>query len=257
MSVSELEIQANRFDLLSRLAGDISHEIKNPLHAMVINLELVRRRIEKGEHGGAIERIGIVEDEIRKVNGLSVALLESLRPPRSRAGTSDFLRIVGETLPLFRARAHLARIGFEAEVDGPSVAVPLRSDLLRQVLLNVMDRALGGAAEGGAAEGVGVRVRAIGRSDGATLELGYAGEAPAAAELGWLNGDEQAGDPPGLGLRVLRALVRDAGGDITATAEPRADAVSGESGESGGSRAHHAGAGEAYECSLRVVLPTS
>ena len=45
---SDLDTRANRYDILSRLADDLAHEIKNPLNAIVVNLEVLRRKIETG-----------------------------------------------------------------------------------------------------------------------------------------------------------------------------------------------------------------
>ena len=39
---ASFDLHASRYALLSRLADDLAHEIKNPLHSMVINLEVLR-----------------------------------------------------------------------------------------------------------------------------------------------------------------------------------------------------------------------
>ena len=42
-------IRENKLELVERLADDLAHEIKNPLHSMVINLEVLRRRLTRLE----------------------------------------------------------------------------------------------------------------------------------------------------------------------------------------------------------------
>lgn len=210
VSVSIHEIRASRFELLSRLAGDISHEIKNPLHAMVINLELVRRRVEKGERDGALERVAIVEGEIRKVHDLAGALLEALRPPRADSDSCELLLLVEELVPLFAARARLARLDFGYHSEGHGAMVPLPADEARQILLILLDLAMAATPEHGA---VDVSVRS--EANSATVEVACQQEPLTPEQRSWLDGGAQPdGDVP-LNLRVLRALVVDAGGRVT------------------------------------------
>src|SRR5690606_30390207 len=49
-AATPMMIRDNKLALVERLADDLAHEIKNPLHAMVINLEVLRRRIA-ARHG--------------------------------------------------------------------------------------------------------------------------------------------------------------------------------------------------------------
>lgn len=213
MSLSPQHFQANRLELLSRLAGDISHEIKNPLHAMVINLELVRRKIEKGESPQALERVGIIEDEIRKVHDLANALLEALRPPRGAEHTSAFSAVLQELMPLVTARARLARIELDIRTDALTLIVPLAAQDLRLLLLNFADRAVRTAQTGDL-----VTMHASADADSARLEVECAGQPLDEAERAWLKDSPAASEEIELGLRVMRDLVERVGGRIEAAA---------------------------------------
>ena len=209
MTLSPHHFQANRLDLLSRLAGDISHEIKNPLHAMVINLELVRRKVEKGEPAPALERVAIVEDEIRKVHALAHALLEALRPPRDSTTTCSLQSVLYEIEPLVAARARLARVELQLQIDPERAIVPLPAHELRLLILNVADRAVRGAGSGGLI-GVVVAVRPE------LVELGVLSAQPTLDETedGWLRDQPVDVEHIDLGLRVVRDLVDRVGGRI-------------------------------------------
>lgn len=209
LSVSAQQIQANRLDLLSRLAGDISHEIKNPLHAMVINLELVRRKVEKGETAIAIDRVGIVEDEIRKVHALANALLEALRPPRDAQAACGFSTIIEEMMPLVGARARLARVELAAHAASATLVVPVSSQDLRLLFLNLVDRAVRTAGPGGELE---LHARVAG--DEASLEISSGQPLLDAVEHAWLRAPSADAEHIDLGLRVVRDLVENAGGRI-------------------------------------------
>lgn len=215
MSLPAHLYQANRLDLLSRMAGDISHEIKNPLHAMVINLELVRRKVEKGDGAQAIERVAIIEEEVRKVHALANALLEALRPPRDELPTCGFSTVLQELAPLVTARARLARVELVLENDPSSAVVSLPAHELRLLLLNLADRAVRVAGPGGA-------VSFGARANGATLIVDVVAGAPTLdeRERAWLEDAPVAAEHIDLGLRVVRDLVARAGGRIASAAEP-------------------------------------
>ena len=209
MTLSEQHFQNNRYDLLSRLAADISHEIKNPLHAMVINLELVRRKVEKGDAAQALERVAIVEDEIRKVHGLANALLEALRPPRDARTSCGFEAVFKEFAPLITARARCARVELELTGDPVGNIVGLPAHELRLLFLNLADRAVRVAGAGGS-------VALVVRPGEGGIELDVVCSKPPLdeGEQAWLNDAPAAVDGIDLGLRVVRDLVTRTGGRI-------------------------------------------
>ena len=210
MSLSPSHYQSNRLDLLSRLAGDISHEIKNPLHAMVINLELVRRKVDKGEAAQAIERVAIVEEEIRRVHALANGLLEALRPPRDASATCAFDPVLQELTPLIEARARCARVELDLHADA-SITLPFAAHELRLLLLNVADRAVRAAGSGGR---IAISAREV---DGAlVLDVTTVAAALDDDETAWLSTDPAGADGIELGLRVVRDLADRAGGAIAA-----------------------------------------
>jgi signal transduction histidine kinase len=114
---------ASRYSLVSRLAEDLAHEIKNPLHAMVINLEVMRRRLMAGDSEIALERAAVIEQEIQRTHHLVDLMLKLLRPDRNNEQHVHSLAgAVDEVLPLIELQAKLARIPLECEdvdIDAP------------------------------------------------------------------------------------------------------------------------------------------
>lgn len=142
------KFSALRYDLVSRLADDIAHEIKNPLNAIVINLEVLKVRIGKGDETAALERVAVVEHEARRLHGLVDRLLQLLRPEREDASSLALDQMLDELLPLVEARARIARN--ELSVDCPAtVFVPVRRDLLKFALLSVLTAVHERLGEGG------------------------------------------------------------------------------------------------------------
>jgi signal transduction histidine kinase len=144
-------IDAGRFAVVSRLAEDLAHEIKNPLHSMVINLEVMKRRVEKGSIEGALERSAVLEFELHRLHQMVEALLVLLRPAKNANDATDVSEALGWVVELVAVRARLAHITFShAEVPG-EVRTPTPADALRYAVLALTDDALSEAKRSGSA----------------------------------------------------------------------------------------------------------
>ncbi len=202
-----LELRSNRMDLVSRWADDLAHEIKNPLHAMVINLELVKRRAGGPNAGAVVQRAAAVESELHRVHALVDSLLRLVRPwpPRPR---TDADIVFEELLPVLGARTRVRKVDYEHRPGGGAL-VDMPAEELALVILNLVDNAIDATPEGGR-----VATRVEPTREGVRIMVSDTGPGVAA---------ELAGEPPersatpregraGLGLAICHRLVRKAGG---------------------------------------------
>ncbi len=76
--------RSQRFEILNKLSAVLSHEIRNPLNSMVINMQLMRREFNKAEvdHKKLNYFYQILSSEIRRVDDLVSNFLLISRPPR-------------------------------------------------------------------------------------------------------------------------------------------------------------------------------
>jgi signal transduction histidine kinase len=144
---SSRELLAGRFELLSRLADDLAHEIKNPLHAMVINLEVLKRRVVTGNQEGALDRVGVLEHELRRVNELIHRLLMLLRPDREGVQLLDIDEVLAEIVPLLELQARVSRVPFEYRAIGRETRARIQRDALAYALIGLAADALPHAGE--------------------------------------------------------------------------------------------------------------
>ncbi|MEJ2187457.1 MAG: HAMP domain-containing sensor histidine kinase [Gemmatimonadota bacterium] len=230
--VRPADLRANQLDLLSRLADDLAHEIKNPLNSMVVNLELVCRLAASG-HGDAVdERVAILEEAVQRVHALVDALLGTIRPPEP-GETTDTAVVLYEVKPLLQARAHVANVELSFEGDeGGRVAMPPHE--LAQLILNVVDNAMDVVGKGGQ-----IRITTAAGPDTVTLRVEDSGPGFEAAILDQIGSAGVTTRPgrAGLGLTVCRWLLQRSSGhlDIETAADlggasvraviPRADAA--------------------------------
>jgi signal transduction histidine kinase len=152
--LSTAELQANRYQLLSRLADDLAHEIKNPLHAMVINLELVKKRIDTGAKEQALQRIALVEQELRRVNDLVDATMQLLRQPRDPENPPPIeLDAALETIkPILELKARLNHVELTLNRGGQGAPLGIRTDVLHHIVLGLFSNAVAAMPEGGRLE---------------------------------------------------------------------------------------------------------
>lgn len=229
-TVSPLAIRANRYDLVSRIADDLAHELKNPLHAMVINLELLRRRLHAGAGDAALDRIAAVEQETRRIDALLEQLLGLLRPARLDARPMTADDALTAILPLLEVLARLHHVHLDVEPLRTPVYLHIRPDRFRHAFLNLVVRAFDAAGDAGgrlriqvtahdtvvcfrvAHAAVGRAAAAVGRTQSPTAdagdELDLAVAGALAAEMGGRLDVEQTGDDAGFDASLVLTLPR-------------------------------------------------
>ena len=135
----ELEV-ARRLAAIGRLTANVGHEVKNPINAMVVHLELLRGKLAAGsfERDSAQKHVEILADEMHRLDRVVETLADFSRPMELDLREHDLRRVIDQTLEL--AGAELKEHGVRVESESPSAAVPVRVDaeLMRQALLNLL-----------------------------------------------------------------------------------------------------------------------
>lgn len=134
-------IQSERMAMKGELAAEVSHELKNLVGVVLLNLELMQRnagKVSLNEINALIEK---TIAGVRKIEGFSKSLLtrrgasSTLLPSSLNKVASDFVEFV-KFLPKFKAND----IRFYPGKDIPPVA--LDADQLHQVLLNLVNNSV-------------------------------------------------------------------------------------------------------------------
>ena len=146
---TELEV-SRRMASIGRLTAGVGHEVKNPINAIVVHLELLRNKVQVG--GDALRHLDIIQSEIRRLDRVVQTLVDFSRPVELQLKDQDLRSIVSGVLML--ASADLHNRGITVESSAPPRAVPCRvdADLLEQALLNVVLNGAQAMATGGLLE---------------------------------------------------------------------------------------------------------
>jgi signal transduction histidine kinase len=145
-------LRANKLTLVERLADDLAHEIKNPLHSMVINLEVLKRRVSRWSGADATELmryVGILAGELDRVSRRIDLLLRMVR--MDRGGEPVTLAETVEDL-LEIVELERERLGISIDLQPPthSSGIRIPRDSARQIVLNLLLIAIDAAAPDGA-----------------------------------------------------------------------------------------------------------
>jgi signal transduction histidine kinase len=156
-SVEEkLERVANELDVASRLAaisqimGGVAHEIKNPLNAIVLRLDLLKARASSGApEEELIPEIDILSREVHRLDRVVKTFLDFSRPVKVHFEEIDLAALVGEVAQLMKP--HAERNGVNFTCEGTLEAATMRgdADMLQQAVLNLVTNALEAMKGGG------------------------------------------------------------------------------------------------------------
>ncbi len=195
---------------IGKMAAHVTHEIRNPLSSIALNLELLEEEIpsHEAESRSLVRAIGREVERLSALSGQYLSMAKS-QPPRLELESVD--DVVVEACEFMRA--DLARHGVALHIDVPEVTTSARVDeaQLKQALFNLVRNARE-AMQGGGSVRVSVEpalelVRIVVEDEGPGIEA-------EAAERLFDPFFTTKGHGTGLGLSVTRQIVLAHGGSI-------------------------------------------
>jgi len=139
-------LRENKLRLVERLADDLAHEIKNPLHSMVINLEVLRRRLARLEGGSGEELLRyarVLAVELDRVNQRVDLLLRMVRPDRETEELASLPELLEELHDLVDLECKRSHVALEMEIPPgllrPRVSRPVARQAILTLLLKTLD----------------------------------------------------------------------------------------------------------------------
>jgi signal transduction histidine kinase len=144
---SQLDV-ATRLAAISRITGGVAHEIKNPLNAIALRLDLLRARLGAPEEELAPE-LDILSQEVRRLDRVVKTLLDFSRPVQVSLRELDLVALAREVTDLMIPQARLARISLRFEAPKEHAYIRGDADLLKQAVLNLVTNGIEAMKNGG------------------------------------------------------------------------------------------------------------
>jgi signal transduction histidine kinase len=147
----ELEV-SRRLAAIGRLTAGVGHEVKNPINAMVVHLELLRGKLAAGgadAFNGAQRHVDILAGEMQRLDRVVQTLADFSRPMELHLREHDLRQIIGSVLEL--TAVEMEENGVEVEVEAPheSLMVRVDSELMQQAVLNLLLNGMQAMPKGG------------------------------------------------------------------------------------------------------------
>ncbi len=132
---------------LSRLSAGIAHEVKNPLNATMIHLELLKMQL--ADAPGALEHVAVIAAQMRRLDDVVQGFLKFTRPEDLQLQPVAILPLIDELMPVISAEA--GKNGVDVRVDIPADLPPAYADaaMLQQAFLNLALNACQAMPHGG------------------------------------------------------------------------------------------------------------
>ena len=141
---------AQRLSAISRLASGVAHEIKNPLNAMMLHLQLASDK--NRDRLDASKELSVITKELARLDGVVKTFLDFNRPLVLRLSDCDLVEISKEVLALIEPEALRRSVQLcQDGLPGPAKVNGDR-DLLKQCILNVAMNGLEATQAGGQME---------------------------------------------------------------------------------------------------------
>lgn len=210
-----------RLAAIGKMAAHVTHEIRNPLSSIGLNIELLEEELGAASQGGTVKSearslLNAITREVQRLEHLSEEYLRVARLPQPRMESDDLGAKVEEIVAF--ARPEIERAGLSVKVDVADELPPALFDegQIRQALLNVLRNAREAMPDGGTIE---VSVRAEGMSVVASVDDRGSGIPEDVRSRIFDPFFSTKGEGTGLGLAITRQIVEAHGGSIAC--EPR------------------------------------
>jgi len=146
--IVEMERQlekAERLSALGQLAAGVAHEIRNPLNAISMASQRLKRSFspsdpEKVEDFQTLT--GVIRDEIRRLNGIIEEFLSFSKSRRLELREYPIANVIQKIIYLVREEAEEKGIVIHAQLPDDALLIPMDMDKLQQALLNIIKNAM-------------------------------------------------------------------------------------------------------------------
>jgi signal transduction histidine kinase len=146
----ERRIQSDRLTAMQTLSAGLAHEVRNPLNAARLQLELLDRRIRRqfGDDARLTEPVGLANHELERLTNLLNDFLSFARPPELHLHEHDVIEIGRQVIELERPLAEKRGVQLTFH-EVPPIIAHVDSGKIHQVMQNLVRNGLEASRYGG------------------------------------------------------------------------------------------------------------
>ncbi len=132
---------------LGRLSAGIAHEVKNPLNATMIHLELLKMQVQ--DTPAAKEHLRVIAAQVRRLDEVVQGFLRFTRPEDLKLERTAIAPLIDELMPVITAEAEKSGVTIRVEIPATLPDVSADPGMLQQAFLNLALNACQAMPQGG------------------------------------------------------------------------------------------------------------
>ncbi|MGZ4815219.1 MAG: two-component system sensor histidine kinase NtrB, partial [Terriglobales bacterium] len=132
----EIEL-SRRLAAIGRLTSGVAHEVKNPINAIVLHLEVLNEKLPN-LNPDAKRHVDVISSEIRRLDRVVQTLVDFSRPVELRLAETDLRRTLEDVALLAIPQANELGIKLVRDISTEPLPVRIDGDLIKQAVLNVV-----------------------------------------------------------------------------------------------------------------------
>lgn len=144
---AQLADLSRRIKIMGRQFSGVPHEMKNPLNAMTIHLELLKQKLTVGHP--ALLHVDVIGHEVRRLDEKIQAFLKFVRPEEVSFGPVAIAPLLASVLAAVRPEAERAGVTISAGCTDGSLTIEGDAAQLRDAFLNLAQNAIQAMTRGG------------------------------------------------------------------------------------------------------------
>jgi len=220
--------QSGKLEELSKLTGELAHEIKNPLSTVKINLKLISEELEGSNQGSsagqgdqsfkrALRKLAVIQKETDRLEQILESFLRYIGKTELQLASFDINELVNDMVDFYTSQANSRSITIRQGLYNEPLICKVDAGMLKQVILNLFINAQQAMSNGGE-----LLIRTIRQENDAVIQISDTGSGIAADKLPDIFNAYHSFRPQGsgLGLPTVKKIIEAHNGTIDVDSEP-------------------------------------
>jgi len=220
--------QPGQLEELSKLTGQLTHEIKSPLSIVKINLKLIGEELEDSKSGSpesqdersfgrALRKITVIQRETDRLEQILDGFLRYIDKTQLQLANVDINELISDMADFYSPQAHSHSITIRQGLHNKPLVCKVDADMLKQVILNLFINAQQAMSDGGE-----LMIRTDRQKKDVIIRISDTGSGIAPAQLGNIFDAYYSSRPQGsgLGLPTAKKIIEAHNGTISVNSEP-------------------------------------
>lgn len=143
----EIEM-SRRMSASGRITRGVAHEVKNPINAIVLHLQLLQNKLQKTDPDTR-RHMDIIDSEIHRLDRVVQILVDFTRPRDLHLEQVDLRRILEDVVALATPDAEQHRVAIARDLGSIPLRVKIDTDFIKQAIFNVVLNGVQAMPDGG------------------------------------------------------------------------------------------------------------